>query len=100
MSENGPSRKPVKLDYAAEPDRRGSQVLGIVVGILGMLTGGFGALTLFYGVIGMVCVFTRSLRPDFAGDLFEGVMFLIIGSFCLAVSIRWYRTAGRIMKGK
>ena len=100
MSENDPSREPVKLDYAAEPDRHGGQVLGIVVGILGMIAGGFGGLMLFYGVIGIVYIFTRSLRADFAGDLFGVIMFLIIGSFCLAVSIRWCRAAGRVMRGE
>jgi hypothetical protein len=99
VSENDPSTEPVKLEYAA-PARRGRPVLGIIVAILGMAAGMFGALMLFYGIPGIIYVFARDNRADFPGDLFEAAMFLIIGSFCLAVAIRWCCAARGIMRGE
>lgn len=99
MSENDPSREPVKLDYAAPPPRRGRSFLGIIVGILGITVGMFGMLMLINGILGVIYVLSHSNRTVLRGDLFEAVMLLIIGSFCLAVSIRWCSAAGRMMRG-
>ena len=100
VNENNPRSKPPALDYAAPSTRRGNPILGIVVGILGVCAGLFGAVMLFYAIPGVVYVFTRSNRGDFAGDLFEVVMFLVIGAFCLYVAIRWCRAVRGIIAGK
>lgn len=74
--------------------------MGTIVGLLGVCAGLFGALMLFYGIPGIVYVFTRSNSRDFAGDLFELVMFLLIGVVSLYVSFRWCRAVRGIFAGR
>jgi hypothetical protein len=100
VNEHDPPPRPAALDYAGPSTLRGRPVLGVIVAILGVCVGSFGALTLSYGVVGIVYVFTRSNRRDFAGDLFETVMFLLIGIVCLYVAFRWCRAARAIVVGR
>jgi len=55
---------------------------------------------LFYGVPGIPYVFFHDNKVDFPGDLFELIMFLVIGVFCLYVAFRWCRAARRIFSGR
>ena len=88
------------LAYATPPARRGRPVLGVVVALLGAGTGFFGALMLFFGISGIPYVFAHDNSIDFPGDLFGLIMFLLIGSICIYVAIRWCRAASRIVSGK
>lgn len=88
------------LDYGRPPTGRGNAVLGIVVGLLGLCALAFGMLMLFIGVPGIFEVFSSSNSQDFPGDLFEVVMFLLIGIVCVYVAIRWFRAANRLLTEK
>ena len=100
VKEHDPPSQPAALDYAAPSTRRGKPALGIIVGLLGACAGLFGSLMLFYGIPGIVYVFTRSNSRDFAGDLFMVVMFLLIGIVSLYVAFRWCRAVRGIIIGR
>jgi uncharacterized membrane protein HdeD (DUF308 family) len=100
VNQNDQSSEPTALDYAKPSRRHGNPVLGVVVAALGVCAGLFGALMLFYGIPGIVYVFTRSNSRDFAGDLFEVVTFLLIGILSLYAAMRWCRAVRGIMAGR
>ena len=100
MSEDPQTSQSTTLDYGAPAGRRGNPVLGVVVGVLGVCAGLFGGLMLFYGIPGIVYVFTRSNSRDFGGDLFEVVMFVLIGIVSLYVAVRWCRSVRGIIAGR
>lgn len=54
---------------------------------------------LFVGIPGLIYTLTRSLRADFSGDLFEAIMFLLIGIVSMFFAIRWARAVRRIFAG-
>ncbi|HEY2588132.1 MAG TPA: hypothetical protein VGI81_20480 [Tepidisphaeraceae bacterium] len=87
------------LTYATPSARRGRPVLAVLVAILGIGAGLFGALMLFYGIAGVLYVCTRDNGADFPSDLIVVVLFLVIGIFCCYVALRWCRAVRRIFSG-
>jgi hypothetical protein len=93
-----PDDTPV-LAYSAPLARSGRPLLGTVVAVLAVVAGFFGAVMMFYGISGVPYVFFHDNSVDFPGDLFELIMFLLIGMFCLYVAVRWCRMVPRIISG-
>ena len=54
---------------------------------------------LYYGVPGLTYVFTRDNGRDFGGDLFEIILFLLIGTICLYFAVRWCKAAIHMIAG-
>jgi hypothetical protein len=100
MGESDQSQDPPLLANATPSVHRSRPVLGTIVAILGVCAGLFGSLMLFVGIPGIFVTFMRDNSRDFPGDLLECIMFLLIGFFCLYISIRWCRTVCGIFAGK
>jgi hypothetical protein len=100
IAANHPPKGTPTLAYATPPARRGRPELGVLVALLGGGAGLFGALMLFFGITGIPYVFGRNNSIDFPGDVFGLVMFLLIGSICVCVAIRWCRAAWCIVCGR
>jgi hypothetical protein len=96
-----PSPNPPVLPYGTRPVSHPRPLLGIVVALLATVSGLFGGLMLFHGILGIPFVFSRRNRNSvtFGGDVFELAMFLVIGVFCLYISVRWYRKVPALMSG-
>lgn len=86
---------PPPLDYATRQPRGRSQGLSVVAAVFGTFAGLFGALMLFYGVGGVIWLMGEWKRWKFldGGDVFEVVMFLLIGLVSSYVSVRWLRAS-------
>ena len=79
------------LDYAKPPAKDYRLIRG-AAGVLGLALGMFAVPMLWIGVEGLVEVIRRPPpRIDVPGDIFEMVMFILIGLFCGFVSVRWIR---------
>ena len=88
------------MNYATPPTHRGRPVVGSFVALLAICASLFGLLMLSVGIPGLVEVCFHSEKADFAHDLFEVSMFLLIGVFCICVAIRWFRAFPGIIAGK
>jgi hypothetical protein len=82
------------------PVRRAQPFLGAIVAVLAVADGLFGALMLLCGIPGIPYVMFHANSADFAGDVFQLTMFLLIGFFCLYIAVRWLREAARLLSGK
>ena len=97
------SEQPRVLDYSPPPGPVGRTVNRItaVLGLLLALASGlFGLLMLIFGVPYLVDVLPKGnrLSPAFGEDVFESVMFIIIGLFCIYVAVRWIRSSVKALK--
>ena len=66
--------------------------MSALAAVLGTLAGLFGALMLFYGVVGIFWLVRDRRRID-GEDVFEVAMFNIIGALSAYFAIRWIRSA-------
>ena len=85
-----PEKKPT-LDYA-KPPAKDYRLIGGLAGVLGLALGMCAVPMLWMGVEGIVEVIRLPPpRIDLPVDIFEIVMFILIGLFCGFVSVRWIR---------
>ena len=70
----------------------------MLVLVLGIASGAFSVVMLFYGIGGLIYLIRHPTQAD-GEDWFEVSMFAFIGHFCAFVAIRWFRAALKIARG-
>jgi hypothetical protein len=100
VNQTSRSDDPQILQYATPSFTRRHPFLAALVAIVGICLGLFGLLLLFEAALAATFYFAEGNSRDFAGDLSEVALVLLLGLIRLYVSNRLFRAAHSIFAGR